>query len=85
VGPVSTRLSLNGYLESILHKPLPQGFYGPPVHACPLRYHFIGISLVGKQQRLRPPAFLGPVFAPAENIMKQFLLIRSQRYQISFL
>jgi hypothetical protein len=51
-------------------KPLPNPFYPAPVHSGPFRYRFIGISMIGQQQRLCPLPFLGAVFAPIDDCRK---------------
>jgi hypothetical protein len=43
---VSPRFPLKGYLESILYKPLPQGFKGLAVHPGPLRFTFVSSIIV---------------------------------------
>jgi hypothetical protein len=65
-------------------KPLPNLFYPAPVHSCPFRYRFIGISPAGKQHRLRPLPFLGAVFAPIDDCRKPLPFRFGQRYPVFF-
>jgi hypothetical protein len=55
------------------------------MHPDPVRYHFIGISFMGKEQCLCPFAFLGPLFSPVHDVMKQFFFILRQRYFVFLL
>jgi hypothetical protein len=81
--PAPPLFSFKGY--PLPGKQLPNTFYPVPVHSCPLRYRFIGISLVGKQQRLCPLPFSGAVFAPIDDCRKPLPFRFGQRYPVFFL
>jgi hypothetical protein len=55
------------------------------MHACPFRYCFIGIPFVGKELRLSPLAFLGPMFPLIDDVMKELFLILCHRYPVYLL
>jgi hypothetical protein len=77
--------SLQGRSQTLLHKPQPQFLAPSSMHPNPVGDYLIGIPFVGKQQCLRPFAFLGAVFPLVDNFMKHFLFIFRERYPVFFL